>query len=191
MTPVGVWADVPDNSVTSAKVVDESLTGADIDDGSLTRDDIEPIAQHIVVATSGGDYTTVSAALAAITPSTNNRYVIDVMPGTYTENITMKSYVHLRGAGRDVAILQDASEGAGNVITIEELTYVTVSGLAIVGGNDGIYIRDDNSHITIKGNRITAATYSAVEVGGSEWVTIDDNIIVAISRSTPKPVNTL
>jgi parallel beta-helix repeat protein len=165
-------ASVPNNSVTSTKVVDESLTGADvqngtltgadiqdnsltgtdIQNGSITRSDAQPIARQVVVASSGGDYTSVNAALAAITPSAANPYVIEVMPGTYTENVTMKSYVHLRGAGRDVTTIQSPSS-ASNVITLNSLTNVAISGLTITGGNNGI--ENSSTSPMISDNTIT------------------------------------
>ncbi len=53
-----------------------------------------------VVAKSGGDYTTISAALAAITDAGDtNRYLVKVMPGIYSEQVTMKPYVDIEGAG--------------------------------------------------------------------------------------------
>lgn len=96
-------------------------------------------ARRIVVASSGGDYSSISEALAAINPEPGAPYVIDVMPGTYSEAIVMKSYVHLRGAGREVttiwapSILQDA-------VTINTLSNVAISGFTIFGGHRGIFI---------------------------------------------------
>src|SRR3990172_4794795 len=94
-------------------------------------------AHRVVVATSGGDYTSVSAALAAISPTAADPYVIDVMPGTYIENITMKSYVHLRGAGREVTAIQSPSPRS-NVIYLSYLTNTAISGFTIRGGLYGI-----------------------------------------------------
>ncbi|MEW6682243.1 MAG: right-handed parallel beta-helix repeat-containing protein [Nitrospirota bacterium] len=157
-----VNAGVRDNSVTSAKVVDESLTGADIQNntltgadiqnGSLTRGDLQPVAHQVVVATSGGDYTSVSAALAAITPSATDPYVIEVMPGTYTDNISMKSYVHLRGAGREVTTIQSPSTSS-DVVTLTNVTNAAISGLTIAGGRHGINMF--GSSATITGNTIS------------------------------------
>src|SRR3990172_4553953 len=94
-------------------------------------------AHRLVVATSGGDYTSISAALAAVSPTASDPYVIDVMPGTYTENVTMKSYVHLRGAGREVTTIQSPST-TSNVIYLSYLTNTAISGFTIRGGLYGI-----------------------------------------------------
>ena len=51
----------------------------------------------VVVAKSGGDYTTIGAALAAITASESNRYLIKVLPGLYSGMIT---YGAIRGHRR-------------------------------------------------------------------------------------------
>jgi len=54
----------------------------------------------IVVAKSGGDFNTITAALNSITDaSDSNRYLVWVAPGTYAERVTMKSYVDIEGAG--------------------------------------------------------------------------------------------
>jgi hypothetical protein len=53
-----------------------------------------------IVAKSGGDFTTITAALNSITDaSDSNRYLVWVAPGVYTEAVTMKPYVDIEGAG--------------------------------------------------------------------------------------------
>jgi hypothetical protein len=59
-----------------------------------------PYANVIVVAKSGGDFTSIQAALDSITEASDtNRYLVWVAPGTYTERVTMKEYVDIEGAG--------------------------------------------------------------------------------------------
>jgi Pectinesterase len=54
----------------------------------------------VIVAQSGGDYTTITAALNSIMDaSMSNRYLIYVAPGVYTERVTMKQFVDIEGAG--------------------------------------------------------------------------------------------
>lgn len=69
-----------------------------------------------IVRTSGSGtntYSTIQAALTACTnPSATNRYLIKVMPGTYTatsgSQIAMKPYVDIEGSGQENTIVTSA-----------------------------------------------------------------------------------
>lgn len=65
-----------------------------------------PYANVVVVAQSGGDYTSVQAAIDSITDAAaDNAYLVWVAPGVYVEQVTMKPYVHLQGAGQEATII--------------------------------------------------------------------------------------
>lgn len=157
-------ADINAAAVTGAKIASGTVAGSNIANGTVTRGNLVPIAKQVIVASSGGDYTNVSAALAAISPSSSNPYVIEVMPGTYTDNITMKSYVHLRGAGREVTTIQSSSS-ISDTMTISSLINVEISGLTISGGgqgnNNGINM-SLSSAITIHDNTFTNTGYNGI-----------------------------
>ena len=54
----------------------------------------------VIVNQRGGDYQTIQAAIDSITTAgENNPFVVQVYPGVYNEQITMKDYVSLRGMG--------------------------------------------------------------------------------------------
>jgi hypothetical protein len=70
-------------------------------------------AQVFTVAQTGGDFTTINAALnACVNPSSSNTYLIRVMPGTYNETITCNSFVRLQGAGKYVCFITGTVTGA-------------------------------------------------------------------------------
>ena len=103
---------------------------------------ITPPPARVVVAPNGGDYTTISAAMAAINPTATNPVVIEVWPGVYTEprTVYLRSYVHLKGSGRDVTTVKTALGTGAFVIVASGLTNVAISGLTITGGQHSIYV---------------------------------------------------
>ena len=99
-------------------------------------------AQVIWVATSGGDFTTIGAALASITDnSSTSRYLIKVAPGAYTETstIVLKDFVDIEGSGQNVTTITPTSEGPGLTAAgplTSEVRHLTVD---VGTGADGIY----------------------------------------------------
>ena len=78
-------------------------------------------ARVVWVATSGGDFTSVRAALTSITDNdAGHRYVIRVAPGTYAETsagLDLKNYVDIEGSGQDVTEISCACGSATDPIT--------------------------------------------------------------------------
>lgn len=88
-------------------------------DGSWKTPPGVALAQTVMVAKSGGDYTTISDALTSITDaSSGKRYTIVVSPGVYIEDITMKSWISIIGVGGPlVTTIQGV--GTGSVVTMD------------------------------------------------------------------------
>ncbi len=133
----------------------------------------------IVVAKSGGDYTSVVDALNSISsPSSSNRYLVKVMPGVYTESslVDVPDYVHLKGAGINVTVIQ-SSRTSGSASTSAStaaidgygvISDMTIKNTGTSNYSIGIYVASGNSNgnkadIT---NLIDTVRVEVVEDGG-------------------------
>lgn len=68
---------------------------------------VQPVGNIVVVAKSGGDFATLTDALASITTaSASNPFLIKVGPGIYQEIIDVKDYVDIEGSGENITILR-------------------------------------------------------------------------------------
>ncbi len=121
-----------------------------------------------------GSCNSIQAAIDAASGTAANPVVIDVLPGTYTENLVLKSYVHLKGGGRDVTSIQ-AADSALPVASISLLTNVAVSGFRITGGLYGIDV--NGSSPTITGNELTGNSASGVFSHDNASPIISGNLI--------------
>jgi len=129
------------------------------------------------VAKSGGDFTTITAALNSITDaSTSNRYLVRVAPGVYNERVTMKPFVDIEGAGELTTTITFAGSAAftGTLLGANdaELRFLTVEN---TGGTSYAIAIYDNSGAA---PRLTHVTASAS--GGTY------NYGVANSTSSPR-----
>ncbi|HET7273180.1 MAG TPA: hypothetical protein VFI90_19090 [Rubrobacter sp.] len=103
--------DVAPMRVNSTKKVDN--LNADNLDGLDSTDFQGKYAQTVVVAKSGGDFTSVQAALDSITDAgASKHYLVWVGPGTYDERVQMKPFVDIEGAG-ELATRITAPGGTG------------------------------------------------------------------------------
>ena len=74
-------------------------------------------AQVVWVAKSGGDFTSVIAALASITDASAAKpYVVRIAPGTYTEpaGVALKDYVDLEGSGQTNTVITATTTATSN-----------------------------------------------------------------------------
>lgn len=69
----------------------------------------------IVVAKSGGDFTSVTAAMNSISDaSSSSRYLVWVAPGVYdNEDVDMQPFVDIQGSGQDVTVLTSTGGTGG------------------------------------------------------------------------------
>ena len=97
---------------------------------------------------------------------------IEIRAGAYNENVIINKSLTLRGEGKDTTIIDGG--GSGNVIYITA-NHVTISGLKVTNGDNGIYLIPNWSihNITIRDVIITSnakIAFSAPHSGGSHII---------------------
>jgi hypothetical protein len=116
-------------------------------------------AQNVlIVSPSGGNFTSVQAALNSITNnSSRNPYLIWVGPGKYFEQVTMKPWVDIEGAGEDVTRIYfggSSSAQRGTVVGTNnaELRFLTIENTGAADNATAIYDAGSLSllHVTAK-----------------------------------------
>lgn len=139
---------VQDNQNVASKVYgpDQSVVIRLIDNSTQAgtwsfSEETSGIPNVIIVAKSGGDYTTITAAMNAVTaPSIANKWVIKVGPGTYVEPpIVMKEYVNIEAIGEQTVTIVTTNP-AGSIFTVANGGQL--HGLTIVGAaaGRGVYV---------------------------------------------------
>jgi hypothetical protein len=122
----------------------------------------------VVVAQSGGDYTSIQAAIDSVTDATaDNAYLVWVAPGEYEEQVAMKPYVHLQGAGQEVTII--TSDAASDAWPPDQATVVLASDVSLrdlTVGNSGTGDTNVALLATAGMTRTLAADVTAWAVGG-------------------------
>jgi len=112
-------------------------------------------ANLVTVAKSGGDYTSIQAAVDSIdTAAADQPYLIWVAPGVYSETVVLKPYVHLQGAGQGATIITSTVSGDSpvTVATVVLTHHVSVRDLTVV--NTGIL----TNNVALLANNGTTAT---------------------------------
>ena len=120
-------ASGPPLEVASSERVDnlnaDRLDGFDATDfapADHTHDGV-PYANVLVVSPSGGDFTSIQAAIDSATDaSAANPYLIWVGPGVYDEVVTTTEGIDVHGAGRDLVVIRrTASSAGGALVTLQ------------------------------------------------------------------------
>jgi pectin methylesterase-like acyl-CoA thioesterase len=156
-------------------------------------------ANIVWVAKSGGDFTSVSAALASITDaSAMNPYLVKVAPGVYTDTATLKAYVDIEGSGEGVTILRGLGAAsfvgtlnANGIIPAEVRTLTVESVTSSENVAIGIQINNTDgslkfTHVTVTASGGANDTYGIYNYNASP--TISDAIITAAGGSNTRAV---
>ncbi len=136
---------------------------------------------HYVVAKSGGDFTTINAALA-MGSSCSYPTVIDIMPGIYYETLRLtgsNQCTHLRGAGMDLTTISSPG-GTSTIISVGvECTAcrtpysITVSDVTVSGTGQQSGIGISYGSLVLSDSRViytinaTGASYGSMTVRNS------------------------
>jgi hypothetical protein len=160
-----------------------SATNADTVDGIHAAAFQQNYSHQIVVAKSGGDFTTITAALNSITDnSAGNPYLIYVAPGVYTEQVTMKSYVDIEGAGEAATRITftGSSDFTGTVISADhtELRFLTVENTggnyyAIAVSSDACSGSERLTHVTLFATGASDSNFGAKSSGSCQLILTD------------------
>lgn len=142
-------------------------------------------AKKLVVAASGGDFTKIQGAIDSLgTVGSDNGSVIEVMPGVYEENITLKHGIKLVGHQAVIAPLDDTKPA----VLLKEVNNVVIEGFVIhgrqptdppkgaIGAGSGIFIVD-SSGVRVRDNEVVGAS-AAIVVNACRFVTVESNWIV-------------
>ena len=129
-----------------------------------------PVANVLVVSPAGGDFTTISAALASISDNgEDNRYQILVGPGEYPEAVQMKPYVDLVGVGPNLTRL--IHPGGSSIHVVKTADNAVLRDLSIDNDgsgtsnfslgidNNGVAPLIDNVTVTVSGGSFNYAVY--------------------------------
>jgi parallel beta-helix repeat protein len=119
-----------------------------------------------VVAKSGGDFTTINAALAQ---GSNCSYptVIDILPGVYNEDIRLtgaNACTHLRGAGMDLTTIGSVGGQVPIIsmgvacVSCPTPTAITISGVTVRGTGTQGGISATYGILTLSDSRVTSTT---------------------------------
>lgn len=115
--------------------------------GPISASKIQRPANRISVAKSGGDFTTIQAAIDSVTPTADQPVVILIYPGRYVENVSLKSYITLEGTGSGSAILE-ATPGFNSAIFVGGgVSEVTIIKLHIIAGKAGIELSGTHAYV--------------------------------------------
>jgi hypothetical protein len=92
-----------------------------------------PYEGVVVVAKTGGDYSSVQAAIDSISgASAASPYLVWIAPGVYDEQVTMASYVHLQGAGQEATIVANSA-----ATTLYLAAHASLRDLTVTNGGSG------------------------------------------------------
>jgi hypothetical protein len=156
-------------------VLSNDGTGSGMDADTIDGYHASELGTHyqnlVVVAKSGGDYTSVQGAIDSITSAAaDNPYLVWVAPGVYSETVTMKPFVHLQGAGQEATVITSSASSEiwpPDQVTLALASDTSLRDLTVVNSGTGY----DNLALLATGGvtRTLVANVTAQALGGGEY----------------------
>jgi hypothetical protein len=145
-----------------------SLASGTVPDERLPTNLARKYGKVVVVAKSGGDYTSPVAAMAGVaswcgTPSENNTCLLKIMPGVYdlgSGSLTMQQYVDIEGAGENATVIKGAVSSASSPpgAVVNGASYAELRFLTVMNTGTGAYVAAvRNSSASPRMTHMTAA----------------------------------
>ena len=128
------------------------------------------------------DYSTIQAALSAAVAGDR----VIVAPGSYSENLTLRSNVDVRGV-ETARVLLTAASNQRPVVTIENLVNVMLANVTVVDAAAAVVVTGSDN-VTVANNVFRGAADIAVRTDALSDVDIDNNVFfdndLAIARGS-------
>jgi len=124
----------------------------------------------IIVAKSGGHFTSIQAALDSIPPPPAiTRTLVFVAPGIYDEQVTMRAFVDIEGSGEGVTIIRWSGSESHDSATVIGGHYAELRSLTVVntGGEDvavAILLEEVSTTLTQVTAFATGGFYSSIGI---------------------------
>lgn len=122
-------------AVVGAQPTDPAIVlesgGIEFPDGSI-QDSAHRTFEHVVVvAKEGGQFPSISQAILSITggtdaPAEDNEFMVKVMPGVYQEQVTMASWVDVRGVGKRLVKIRHSGAPTIHAAADSEIAGLTI-----------------------------------------------------------------
>ena len=154
------------------------LTTDDNGQGSWQVNAADTQLKNIVtVSPTNGDFTSIQSAIDSISDASSiNRYVIQIGPGIFTENVTMKNFIDLRGVGEKRDVVLTASSGAVIIPTVVTGDEWAISNMTLDSAANSAPVIGDASASTTAGRisdvriedciiNVTHTSAQAIELG--------------------------
>lgn len=152
----------------------DTMTGKLTPSGGMTT----PFSVILTVDPAGkADYTTIGAACSYVSgqsPSATNRFLIEVLPGTYTENIVIPQYTAVRARSAGSVVINGASSSSNpdyeyaivwmdSYSTLQDISITNITNLRKTDNVSGIVM--SSSTVTKAGHIVSGCTLNLQNAG--------------------------